>query len=53
MRAFKRSKGEEVESEVEMYKDLEPVLVQEMDGEKERETEVDVNMVGPSGAKTS
>ncbi len=53
MRAFKRSRGEEVKDE-EVYEDLEPVLVQEMDGEKERETEVvDVNMAGLSGIKTS
>ncbi len=52
MRAFKRSRGEDVEEE--MYEDLEPVLVQEMDGEEEREPEVeDVNMVGLSSVKAS
>ncbi|KAK0429525.1 hypothetical protein EV421DRAFT_1914619 [Armillaria borealis] len=44
LRAEKREKGEVVESEVEMYEDLEPVLVQEVEKGKE-----DVEMVGPSG----
>ncbi len=48
MRAYKQEKGIEVESEVEMYEDLEPVLVQEV----EQEQEV-VSMVGPSGAGSS
>ncbi len=48
MRAYKREKGIKVESEVEMYKDLEPILVQEAEREQE-----DVSMVGPSGADTS
>ncbi|SJK99875.1 uncharacterized protein ARMOST_03186 [Armillaria ostoyae] len=43
MRANKHEKGEEVESEVEVYEDLEQVLVQD-------EVEKDVEMVGPSGA---
>ncbi|KAK0421776.1 hypothetical protein EV421DRAFT_1915322 [Armillaria borealis] len=43
MRARKCEKGEEVESEVEMYEDLEQVLVQE-------EVEKDVEMVGLSSA---
>ncbi len=42
MRAYKRSRGEEVESEVEMYEDLEPLLVQEV------ELEGDIVMAGPS-----
>ncbi|PBK60781.1 hypothetical protein ARMSODRAFT_982022 [Armillaria solidipes] len=45
LRAEKREKGEAVESEVEMYEDLEPVLVQEVETEKR-----DVEMAGPSGA---
>ncbi len=54
MRAFKWSRSEEVEDGVEMYEDLEPVLVQEMEEEKEQETEVvDVNMVGLSSTETS
>ncbi|PBK62703.1 hypothetical protein ARMSODRAFT_980541 [Armillaria solidipes] len=43
MRANKREKGEAVESEAEMYEDLEQVLVQEEVGK-------DVEMAGPSGA---
>ncbi len=50
MNAFKWSRGEEVEDEVEMYEDLEPILVQEMEKEKEL---VDVDMVGPSSARSS
>ncbi|SJL06756.1 uncharacterized protein ARMOST_10098 [Armillaria ostoyae] len=46
MRAKKCEKGEVVESEMEMYEDLEPVLVQEVEKEKEK----DVEMAGPSGA---
>ncbi len=34
MRAYKQSKGEGVKSEVELYEDLEPVLVQEMNKEE-------------------
>ncbi|KAK0429988.1 hypothetical protein EV421DRAFT_1913590 [Armillaria borealis] len=44
LRVERREKGEAVESEVEMYEDLEPVLVEEVEKEK------DVEMVGPSGA---
>ncbi|KAK0456927.1 hypothetical protein EV421DRAFT_1923189 [Armillaria borealis] len=44
LRVEKREKGEAVESEVEMYKDLEPVLVEEVEKEK------DVEMAGPSSA---
>ncbi len=50
MRAYKWSKGKEVESKVELYKDLELVLVQEMN-EEERELGEDVNMVDLSSAK--
>ncbi len=43
MRAYRRFRGEEVESEIEMYEDLEPVLVQEVElegvGAKETEGE--------------
>ena len=39
MRAFKWSRGEEVKGEVEMYEDLEPLLVQKMEEEKEMEKE--------------
>ncbi len=56
MRAYKWSKGEEVESKVEMYKDLEPVLVQEveLEGNKEKKKEGgNVDMVGLSGTDTS
>ncbi len=56
MRAYKWSKGEEVESEVEMYEDLEPVLVQEveLEGDKKKKKEgEDVDMVGLSGTDTS
>ncbi len=48
MRAYKQSRGEEVESEVELYEDLEPLLVQEVELEGE-----DIVMVGPSGAEAS
>ncbi|KAK0430790.1 hypothetical protein EV421DRAFT_1743708 [Armillaria borealis] len=48
MRAKKCEQGEEVESEVEMYEDLEPVLVQEVEKGKE-----DVEMAGPSGANAA
>ncbi len=52
MRAYKREKSEEMESEVEMYKDLEPVLVQEVElvGEREKEME-EVDMVCLSSTK--
>ncbi len=56
IRAYKQSRGEKVESEMEMYEDLEPVLVQEveLEGDKEKETEVvDVDMVGPSSTDAS
>ncbi|SJL06762.1 uncharacterized protein ARMOST_10104 [Armillaria ostoyae] len=43
LRAERCEKGEVVESEGEMYEDLEPVLVQEEVGK-------DVEMAGPSGA---
>ncbi len=49
MRAYRRSRGEEVESEIEMYKDLEPLLVQEVEVEEGE----DVHMAGPSGAEAS
>ncbi len=48
MRAYRWSRGEEVESEVELYEDLEPLLVQEVELEGE-----DIVMVGLSGAKAS
>ncbi len=48
MRAYKQSKGEEVESEIEMYEDLEPLLVQEVELEGE-----DIVMAGPSSAEAS
>ncbi|KAK0432108.1 hypothetical protein EV421DRAFT_1924530 [Armillaria borealis] len=44
LRVERREKGEVVESEVEMYEDLEPVLVQGVEKEK------GVEMAGPSGA---
>ncbi len=56
MRAYKRSRGEEVGYNGEMYEDLEPVLVQEigLEGAQEKEKEVeDVDMAGPSGTETS
>ncbi|SJL07240.1 uncharacterized protein ARMOST_10583 [Armillaria ostoyae] len=46
MRANQREKGEEVKSEVEMYEDLERVLVHEEVGK-------DVEMADPSGADTA
>ncbi|PBK71419.1 hypothetical protein ARMSODRAFT_973840 [Armillaria solidipes] len=45
LRAKKHEKSEAVESEIEMYKDLELVLVQEVEIEKK-----DVEMAGPSGS---
>ncbi len=39
MRAYKQSRGEEVESKVEMYKDLKPLLVQEVELEEDKEKE--------------
>ncbi len=48
MRAYKQSRGEEVESEVELYEDLEPLLVQEVELERE-----DVVMAGLSGTEAS
>ncbi len=56
MRAYRRSRGEEVESEVELYEDLEPLLVQEveLEGVKEKEKEgEDVIMAGLSSAASS
>ncbi len=50
MRVYKESRGEEVEGEVEMYKDLELTLVQEVEMEKEV---VEVDVVGPSSADAS
>ncbi|KAK0449942.1 hypothetical protein EV421DRAFT_1899430 [Armillaria borealis] len=47
LRVERHEKGEVVESEVEMYEDLEPVLVQGVEKEK------DVEMAGPSGASTA
>ncbi len=56
MRAYRQFRGEEVESEIEMYEDLEPVLVQEVKlegvGAKGMEGE-DIVMAGPSGATSS
>lgn len=49
MRAYKQSKSE-VESEDEMYEDLKPVLVQEVELEREIE---EVDLTGPSGANAS
>ncbi|PBK75380.1 hypothetical protein ARMSODRAFT_970050 [Armillaria solidipes] len=46
MRAQKCEKGDEVESEVEMYEDLEQILVQE-------EVEKDVEMAGPSSTNAA
>ncbi len=54
MRAYKWSRGEEVE--VEMYEDLEPILVQEvkLEGDKEKKKEVvNIDIVGPSGTNAS
>ncbi len=38
IRVYRRSRGEEVESDAEMYEDLEPLLVQEveLEGNKEK-----------------
>ncbi len=47
MRVYRQSRGEEVESEVEMYEDLEPLLVQEV------ELEGDIVIAGPSRAEAS
>ncbi len=56
MRAYRRFRGEEVESEIEMYEDVELMLVQEVElervEEKEKEGE-DIIMAGPSGAALS
>ncbi len=49
MRVYRQSQGEEVENEIEMYKDLEPLLVQEVEGEEGE----DVHMAGLSGAEAS
>ncbi|PBK83410.1 hypothetical protein ARMGADRAFT_1089529 [Armillaria gallica] len=50
MRVYKQERGIEVEGEVELYKDLEPMLVEEV----ERERKVgDVDMAGPSEAEAS
>ncbi len=49
MRAYRRSRGEEVENEIEMYEDLEPLLVQEVELKKGE----DVHMVGLSGTEAS
>ncbi len=48
MRAYKWLRGEEVESKVELYEDLEPLLVQEVEVEGE-----DIVMAGPSGTEAS
>ncbi len=48
IRVYKQKKGIEVESEVEIYEDLELVLVQEVVQEQEN-----VSMVGPSGTGSS
>ncbi len=56
MRAYRWSRSEEVESEVELYEDLEPLLVQEveLEGNKEKgEKVVDVDIAGPSGIEAS
>ncbi len=56
MRAYRRFRGEEVEGEIEMYEDLEPVLVQEVElegvGAKEMDGE-DIVMAGPFGTASS
>lgn len=49
MRAYRWEKDIEVESETKMYEDLEPVLIQKVGIEVEKEKEVEnVNMVGLS-----
>ncbi len=56
MRAYRWSRGEEVESDAEMYEDLEPLLVQEVELEEnkeKREKVVDVDIAGLSGTKAS
>ncbi len=56
MRAYRWFRGEEVESEIEMYEDLEPVLVQEVELERVRAKETegeDIVVAGPSSAASS
>ncbi len=56
MRAYRWSRGEEVESEIEIYEDLELMLVQEVElgGVKEKEKEgEDVIMAGLAGTASS
>lgn len=50
MRVYKWERGEEIESEVELYEDLELVLVQEVEKDKDKDN---VEMVGPSSTNAS
>ncbi len=50
MRVYRWERGIQVESEVEMYEDLEPILVEEVEKEKEVE---DVDMAGLSGTEVA
>ncbi len=49
MRVYRQSRGKEDENEIEMYEDLDPLLVQEVEFEEGE----DVHMAHPSGAKAS